>query len=95
MAQWVRNLNAEAPVSVEAWVPCPAWHIGLRIWLGCNPWPGNFHVLLPHTHTHTHTHKKEKRKKEIKKRKDDPGLRRGAVNLPLPTKLPGHHHGQP
>ena len=57
MAQWVKNLTADTRVNAEAWVRFPAQHGGLKdlalpllqcrlqLWLGFNPWPGNFHML--------------------------------------------------
>ena len=57
MAQWVRNLTAEAWVPAEAWVRSLAWHSELKdlalpqlwhrsqLWLGFSFWPGNFHML--------------------------------------------------
>ena len=57
MAQWVKNPTAAARVATEAQDPPPAWCSGLKdqglpqlrlrsqVWLGSNPWPGNFHRL--------------------------------------------------
>ena len=55
VAQWVKNLPAAARVTVEAQVPSPAPHSGLKdpalLWhrwqlgLRFSPWPGYFHVL--------------------------------------------------
>ena len=56
MAQWVRNLTAEAQVTVELWVQSLAWCSGLKdpalprlwyrsqLWLRFSPWHGNFHM---------------------------------------------------
>ena len=49
MVQWVKNTTAVAHVTLEVWVRSPAWHSGLKdltllqLYLGFNPWPGNFH----------------------------------------------------
>ena len=58
MVQWVKDLTAAAQVTTEAWVPPPAWPIGLKdlalpqlllhrlqLWLRFNPWPRNIHML--------------------------------------------------
>ena len=56
MVQWVKNLTAAAQVIAEAWVQSLAQCSGLKdltllqlqrrsqLWLGFNPWPGNFHT---------------------------------------------------
>ena len=51
MVQWVKNWTAAAWVAVEVQVQPQAWCNGLKdpmlshLWLGFNPWPGNFHIL--------------------------------------------------
>ena len=56
MAQWVKNLTAEAQVTAESWVQSPAQHSGLKypallqlqcrsqLWLRFSLWPGNVHM---------------------------------------------------
>ena len=56
MVQWVKNPNATAWITEEAWDRSPAQHSGLKdpalpqlwcrsqLWLGFNPWPRNFHM---------------------------------------------------
>ena len=58
VVQWVKDPTAVALVTAEAQVQSPAQHRGLKnstllqlwqrsqLWLGFNPWPRNFHVLL-------------------------------------------------
>ena len=49
MVQWVKNLTAVAWIAVEAWFQSLTGFSGLKgpallqVWLGFNPWPGNFH----------------------------------------------------
>ena len=57
VAQWVENPTAVAWVATEVQVQSPAHCSGLKdlaltqlwhrwqLWLRCNPWPGNFHML--------------------------------------------------
>ena len=51
MAQGVKSPTAAAQVTTEVWVQPPALCGGLKrpallwLWLGCNPWPANFHRL--------------------------------------------------
>ena len=50
VVQQVKNPTAGARVTTEVQVHSPAWHSGLKdlavsqLWLGFNPWPGNFHT---------------------------------------------------
>ena len=50
MERWGKNLTSVAWVTVEMQVPSPAWSselkdpVLLQLWLGFNPWPGNFHM---------------------------------------------------
>ena len=51
MAQWVKNPTAVAWIAAEVQIQPPAQHSGLKdkvllhLWIGVNPWPGNFHML--------------------------------------------------
>ena len=50
MTQWVKNLTAVAGFAVEVRAGSLAQGSGLKdlalpqLWLGFNPWPGNFHM---------------------------------------------------
>ena len=50
MAQWVKDPTAADQGSAEVQVLSLAWHSQLKdpalpqLWLGFNPWPGNFHM---------------------------------------------------
>ena len=58
--QWVKNPTEVAQVAAEVWVWFPACHSGLKdpallqlqprsqLWLGFNPWPGNFQMGNSH-----------------------------------------------
>ena len=57
MAQWVKNLTVAALAAAEVHAQSLAWCSGLKVlellqlqcrsqlWLGCNPWPRNFHIV--------------------------------------------------
>ena len=74
MAQWGKNLNAVAQVTVEAQVQPPAWPSGLKdpvllqlwrwscLWLGFSPWPEN--ILMLGVRPYTIKIKKMKKKKK-------------------------------
>ena len=51
VVQWVKNPTTAAQFAAAVWVQSLAGHSGLEdpawlhLWLGFNPWPGNFHML--------------------------------------------------